>query len=91
MNKSKASIKRNDSLVFITEDSIDRLAGSILNNCELHLKSCWEAFRTMKEEPLLSESIAQSLLALIIHRPFIFENYSIHLPDLESLINLFKY
>lgn len=90
MKTYKSTIKRNDSLIAITEDSIERLAGLILNNCELHVKSCWEAFKTMKEEPLLSELIAKSLLALIIHRPFIFENYSIHLPDLESLIILFK-
>ena len=67
-------------------DAIGGMIGNILNNCKVHLESCKEAYEAVRREPLLSEDLAKSLLAIVIHRPHLFENQKRFVPDIESLL-----
>lgn len=72
-----------DGLIY---EAVDKCVAGILNNCKLHLQSCREAFKSILEDPLLSETTAKSLISLIIHRPLLYKNQKSFIPDIESLL-----
>lgn len=74
-----------DQLIF---EAVRHKLNLILVNCKKHLLSCRESFQSLATDPLLSEMNAKALLALIIHRPLLFENHRSHIPDIESLLSI---
>ena len=70
----------------LIKEAIEKCVQGILNNCKLHAESCREAFKSISEDPLLSETTAKSLLSLVIHRPLLFSNQKSLIPDIESLL-----
>lgn len=71
---------------FLINEAVNKSVNGILANCKMHVKSCREAFKSISEDPLLSETTAKSLLSLVIHRPLLFSNHKSLFPDVESLL-----
>lgn len=70
----------------LINEAINKCVQSILDNCKLHIESCHEAFKSICEDPLLSETTAKSLLSLVIHRPLLYQLQKSQIPDIESLL-----
>lgn len=85
-----SSFKNTTERDVLISNALALIIDNMLINCKRHVKSCNEAFSTLKYDPLLSEETAKSLLALIIHRPFLYENQKSFIPDIESLLSINK-
>jgi hypothetical protein len=72
----------------------DALIGEVVNNrvkevleaCKSHISSCMETFEVLVNDPLLSESTAKAVIALVIHRPFLYGVQKSQIADIESLL-----
>ena len=70
----------------LISDAVGKNVNEILEACKTHIGSCKEGFKSLANEPLLSEITAKAILSLIIHKPYLMGVYKSQIADIESLL-----
>lgn len=64
-----------------------RICDEIMSLCLEQVKSCKTAFDVIANEPLVTEETIKSLMALVIHHPFLWDVKSRLFPDVKTLLS----
>lgn len=78
-------------LVCMAKDAVlyagcQTISNEIMSLCENQADSCEKAFEFISNEPLPTEEMVKSLLALVVHRPQVWDIKTRLFPDIKILV-----